>query len=188
MRPPAQTSLFLAAIALTFAAQPRAFAQSTGAQPSAGRASTAEVERAALDAALDRALSHAAVQGADRKSEKSLCFITRTSLCLLGRFVVVAVWDNPFANPSEIFNAGALQLTVESGYMWFLDPSDMEIPIKILDFCDQGVFKVFAAGLSNFGVGIGVEDLVSGTIVKYVNPDFQTFNTIIDQNPPFPCP
>lgn len=188
MRPPVQASLILAAIALTLVTQPRAVAQSAGSQPGVVRVSTAEVERAALGAALDRALAQAKVQGAGRKSEKSLCRPTPVSLCLLGRFVVVAAWDNPFINPSDGFVAGALQLTVESGYMWFSDPLDMEIPIKILDFCDQGVFKVFAAGLSDFGVAIEVDDLVSGASVQYVNADFQTFNTIIDQNPPFPCP
>lgn len=188
MRPSVQTSLCLAVIALSLATPHRAIAQSTGAQPSVVRASTAKVERAALGAALDRALAQAVAQGAERKSEKSLCRNTLISLCLLGRFVVVAAWDNPFVNPADAFAAGALQLTVESGYMYFSDPLDMEIPIKILDFCDQGVFKVFAAGLSDFGVAIEVRDLVSGATVQYLNNDFQTFNTIIDQNPPFPCP
>jgi hypothetical protein len=123
-----------------------------------------------------------------RAIEKDLCFVDDTDLCLLGRFDVFGVWDNPFADPNAMFNAGALQLTTESGYLWFQDLLDMEIPIKILNFCDQGVFKVFAAGLTDFGVGIGVLDFVSGTQVNYINPDFNTFNTIIDEAPPFPCP
>src|SRR5260370_1040072 len=93
--------------------------------------------------------------GSSATSSKSLCAPSSTHLCLLGRFVVIADWDNPFFDPNAIFDAGARQLTTESGYMWFDDPLNMEIPIKILDFCDIGTFKVFAAGLTNSGVGIG---------------------------------
>lgn len=121
-------------------------------------------------------------------SSKSLCAPSSTHLCLLGRFVVIADWDNPFFDPNAIFDAGARQLTTESGYMWFDDPLNMEIPIKILDFCDVGTFKVFAAGLTNFGVGIGILDLVSGIQKNYINPDRRIFDTIIDNNPPWPCP
>jgi hypothetical protein len=118
---------------------------------------------------------------------KALCFTTDTNLCLLGRFVVVAVWDNPYSDPNAVFTAGAIQLTSESGYMWFDSPTNMEIPLKLLNFCQEGTFKVFAAGLSDFGVNIGIIDQVSGTQVNYINDDKNTFNTIIDESPPWPC-
>jgi hypothetical protein len=110
------------------------------------------------------------------------------SLCLLGRFEVFGVWDNPFANPNAVFDAGTLQLTDESGYLYFQDQLDIEIPIKVLDFCDQGVFKVFAAGLTDFGVAFRVLDKRTGIFVDYTNNDFHRFDTIIDEAPPFPCP
>jgi hypothetical protein len=139
--------------------------------------------------ALNRAFVVAVARGAYTKSEKSLCINSVVNLCLLGRFVVVAVWDNPYVDPTLENPAGALQLTSESGYLYFQGAVDMEVPIKILDYCgSSGVFKIFAAGLSDFGVTIGVKDLVSGTQINYTNPDFQTFNTIIDEDPPFPCP
>jgi len=124
--------------------------------------------------------------------EKDFCFPVNGNngtLCLLGRFEVFGVWDNPFANPNDVFNAGAFQLTDESGYLFFQDELDIEIPIKILDFCNSnGVFKVFAAGLTDFGVAFRVMDDKTGIHVDYTNDDFHRFDTIIDEAPPFPCP
>jgi hypothetical protein len=140
-------------------------------------------DESAVLAALERAEAHQARSG----RAAALCRPDITGLCLLGRFVVAAVWKNPFDGSSG--NAGAIQLTDSSGYMWWLSPLVMEVPLKLLNFCGTNppVFKVFAAGLSDFQVGLGVQDQVTGNVVIYTNPGGHVFNTIIDQAPPFPC-
>ncbi|MBZ0101207.1 MAG: hypothetical protein K8I65_03470 [Thermoanaerobaculia bacterium] len=118
----------------------------------------------------------------------ALCRPTPIGLCLYGRFIVAGVWENPYLEPGVLYPMGAIQLTGQSGYMWFLSPGNMEVPIKMVDFCaiGRGV-GVFAAGLSDFGVSLGVRDMVTGVQVNYINPPRSTFNTIIDQNTPWPC-
>ncbi len=119
-------------------------------------------------------------------SERAYCVSTITNLCLLGRFAVAAEFSNPYLGPT-LFRAGSYQLTLESGYMWWEAPTVMEVPIKMLNFCgSEGVFKVFAAGLTNFYVRIVILDALTGSAVEIRNPAYQVFNTVIG-TVPFPC-
>jgi hypothetical protein len=116
------------------------------------------------------------------------CRTSIAELCLRGgRFSVIGVWRNPF-DGSGVRVAGAWQLTYESGYMWFLSPSNVEVPIKILPFCDSAPagFGIFAAGLTNFEVALNVKDLLTGAQRTYGNPAGQTFDTILDARA-LPC-
>jgi hypothetical protein len=168
-----KTVLVVTLVALTTS---RLAAQSEALAPALG-----EQLRAALAAARPTG-------GAGEKF--CLCHQTSEVICLNCRFGVAAAWQNPFDGSTGI--AGAKFLTTESGYLWFTDPLNMEVPIKILDGCGSGpptdTWWVFAAGLTNLGVIIDVEDFSTGTIQEYVNPPGQLFNTIIDQQTPFPCP
>jgi hypothetical protein len=114
-----------------------------------------------------------------------LCRSTANGVCLNCRFGVVAGWQNPFDGSQGI--AGAKLLTTQSGYFWFTDPTNMEVPVKILDACPGG-WWFFAAGLTNLGVTILSEDFLTGIQVEYSNAPGQLFVTIIDQNTPWPCP
>lgn len=118
--------------------------------------------------------------------DRASCFATVTNLCLLGRFAIGAEFTNPYLGP-ELYRAGSYQLTLESGYMWWEAPTVMEVPIKMLNFCgSEGVFKVFAAGLTNFYVRIVILDAATGLAVEIKNPAYQIFNTVIG-TVPFPC-
>jgi hypothetical protein len=151
----------------------------------------AQPARSAVGERLRSALEGARLESGTGAGEK-VCFCHQTSqvICLNCRFGVAADWTNPFDGSTGI--AGAKFLTTESGYLWFSDPLNMEVPIKILDGCGSGPptdsWWVFAAGLTNLGVDIAVEDFSDGTINQYTNPPGQLFNTIIDQQTGFACP
>lgn len=116
--------------------------------------------------------------------------ILSNALCLNGRFLAVAAADNPF-DPAGQFPAGTMHLTPSSGYFYFLDPFNPEVVIKEINACfiaNPSSHWIFAAGLTNFGVEIGVQDLATGVVRVYRNNPGTTFVTIIDQQPPFPCP
>lgn len=117
------------------------------------------------------------------------CRSTFTALCLNGRFIVSAGWDNPF-DAAGAFTAGAIQLTPASGVLWFLDPTNFELVVKEINGCFTGPVShwIFAAGLTNFQVAILVLDAATGVTRTYSNPPRQNFQPIIDQQTPFPCP
>jgi hypothetical protein len=122
-------------------------------------------------------------------SEKfCLCHSTPNGVCLNCRFGVVASWLNPFDGSSGI--AGAKLLTPASGYFYFTDPTNVEVPVKILDACGNTPpgWWFLAAGLTDLGVTILSEDFLTGIQKQYENSPGQLFTTIIDQNTPWPCP
>lgn len=127
-------------------------------------------------------------------AEKAFCYPSSSfyspAMCINGRFVVVALWENQYAAPGVLIQALSIQLTPTAGYFWFFDPYNMEIPFKMVNGCYSSPSRhwVFAAGLTNFGVGIGVKDLYSGIQLNYINRAGDIFNTIIDQQTPWPCP
>lgn len=116
--------------------------------------------------------------------------ISSTGLCLEGRFIVTAIWDNPF-DAAGFFPAYGVHLTTVAGYLWFLDPSNPEVVIKEINGCyvtNPSTHWIFAAGLTNFAVQIQVLDIPTGITRQYSSASGQTFTTIIDQQTPFPCP
>lgn len=127
-------------------------------------------------------------------AEKAFCTPSSSAyslgICINGRFGVVALWENQYAAPGVLVPALSVQLTPTAGYFWFFDPYNMEIPFKMVNGCYSSPARhwVFAAGLTNFGVGIGVKDFYSGIQVNYYNRAGDLFNTIIDQQTPWPCP
>ena len=102
-----------------------------------------------------------------------------TTLCLNGgRFAVQTSWRSSQGDHGK---GHAVQLTSETGYVWFFDPSNAELAIKVLDGCGlDGRFWVFAAGLTNLEVAITVTDTRTGTIRHYDNPGGQAFLPIQD--------
>lgn len=109
-------------------------------------------------------------------------------LLLNNRFLVTAtVQDlNGF-----VFRALGCRLTTASGYFYFFDRGNVEVPMKMLNGCFGGnpaSHWVFAAGLTNFGVEVSIFDLFSGWRLSYLNPTGNFFELIIDQQTPFPCP
>lgn len=119
----------------------------------------------------------------------TLCVPTPLSLCLNGRFIVTGAWDSPY-DGSGAFPTFAIQLTPQSGILYFQDPTNFEVVVKVLNsncFASPPRPWVFAAGLTNFGVAINVRDQLSGAEVLYVNPLSNVFPPIQDQSTPFAC-
>ena len=77
-------------------------------------------------------------------------------LCLNdGRFQVSANWRTADASG----RAHVVQLTNDTGYLWFFNPDNVEVVVKVLDACEPfGRFWVFAGGLTNVEVDLSVTD------------------------------
>ncbi len=117
----------------------------------------------------------------------TVCVPGSTALCLnQGRFRVTATWRTPQGATGE---ARAVQLTPDAGYLWFFDPANIEITIKVLDGCGlNDRYWVFASGLTNVRVDLRVEDTVTGTVKTYLNPLGTTFAPRLDTNAFATCP
>lgn len=119
----------------------------------------------------------------------TLCVPTIFSLCLNGRFQVFGIWDSPYDGVGA-FPVFARQLTPQSGVMFFQDPTNFEVVIKVLNsncFASPARPWVFAAGLTNFGVTYTVRDLLSGSERTYNNPLGTSFQPLQDQSTSFAC-
>ncbi len=65
----------------------------------------------------------------------------------------------------------AVPLTDQTGYYWFLDPSNVELVAKVLDGRPiNGHFWVFFASLTNVDFVLTVTDTVTGQVRTYENP------------------
>lgn len=101
-----------------------------------------------------------------------------------GRFRVSAEWT--VGGGSGL--AWALPLTDESGALWFFDQANLEVMVKVLDGCAlNSAFWVFAAGLTDVGVVLTVEDTLTGIRRTYHNPQGTAFEPILDVGA-FACP
>ncbi|HYG61096.1 MAG TPA: hypothetical protein VEL74_00825 [Thermoanaerobaculia bacterium] len=91
----------------------------------------------------------------------------RVGLCLGERFEVEMDWQ-------AVGTHGAgqgVQLTADSGYLWFFGPNNIEVMVKVLDGrAVNGHFWVFLGGLSDVDYTIAVRDTVTGAVRTYVNP------------------
>lgn len=110
-----------------------------------------------------------------------------TALCLQGgRFKVTAEWDTPAGQSGT---GKAHQLTDETGYFWFFAESNVEVVVKVLDACGAfGRFWVFAAGLTDVGVELRVEDTATGAVRTYPHPAGKPFQALQDTNAFATCP
>jgi hypothetical protein len=90
------------------------------------------------------------------------------SLCLnRGRFQVSALWENANGTGS----ATPIQVSGDSGYLWFFNANNLELFVKVLNGCGiNGKYWVFATGLTNVRVSLEVRDLETGEVWTYENP------------------
>jgi len=116
------------------------------------------------------------------------CVPTATALCLQGRFRVEAAWQTATAQGQ----AGVVQLTGESGYLWFFDPANVEVNVKLLDGCGvNGRYWFFAAGTTDVGVTFTVTDTASPApqrINNYSSPRGTAFQPLLDTSAFATCP
>ncbi|MEO8276588.1 MAG: matrixin family metalloprotease [Thermoanaerobaculia bacterium] len=88
------------------------------------------------------------------------------NLCLVnGRFQVSAVWNSQFDGSSG--SAGPIKSTDLAGFLYFTDPSNIELIVKVLDFGDRVLF--FYGELTNLHFTISVRDTTTGITKTYQN-------------------
>lgn len=114
------------------------------------------------------------------------CFEGPGGLCLQGeRFAVSADWQSDDAAGA----ATAVEGTADAGFFTFFDADNIELDVKVLDGCAiNGHYWVFAAGTTNVGVDMVVEDTANGTVRNYSNPNGQVFEAILDIEAFATCP
>ena len=109
-------------------------------------------------------------------------------LCLnQGRFEVKVTWTT-----KDGTGAGqAVQLTDESGFFTFFDPSNIELTLKVLNGCGLPAkprYWVFLSGLTNVGVQVTVTDTQTQKVKTYTNPLNKTFVPMLDTDAFDTCP
>lgn len=146
----------------------------------------AEVEAFARgEAALSSALSSAVVSGLAAPlaspapapgGTAAPCVDDATTLCLAdGRFRVEVDWANP-RPPEDSGTAGTLPAlgTGNTGLLWFFQPENVELVVKILDARSiNGHFWLFWGALTDVRYTLRVTDTEDGSEHVFENPAFE---------------
>ena len=116
------------------------------------------------------------------------CTANATTLCLSNsRFRIVASWRDP--SQGDNGQAMAVPISGNSGYLWFFDPGNVEVAVKLLNGCSvDGHYWFFAGGLTNTEVTMTVTDLQGGQIANYASPAGPAFQAIQDTRSFSACP
>lgn len=114
------------------------------------------------------------------------CVAGGSTLCLNnGRFRVTAT----FTAQGSTRAAQGVTLTDDSGYLFFFDPSNVELTIKVLNGCPvNSRYWVFVSGLTNVGVTVTVTDTRNGETRTYANAAGRVFRTRLDSSAFDTCP
>jgi penicillin amidase len=116
------------------------------------------------------------------------CVPDAETLCLHGeRFRLRMTFTTPQGTSGDARKAGVQ--TDDSGLFTFFSTNNWEILVKVLDGCPLNQrFWVFAAGATNVGWTLTVEDTETGTMQTYGNPVGQRSITVTDTNAFATCP
>jgi len=117
----------------------------------------------------------------------AVCTPSASTVCLSGdRFAVSATWQFPDGKSGP---ATGVRITSDTGYFWFIQSSNVELVVKVLNACslNAGVW-VFAGGLTNVGVVITVRDTKTGSVKTYTNPVNVAFQPVQDTSAFSSCP
>lgn len=108
------------------------------------------------------------------QSESTLCVASN-------RFRVEADWIDHAGNSGH---ASPRYVSAdESGFMWFFQPANLELIVKVLNACSLSShprFWVFAAGLTDVGVRLKVTDTQTGAVKIYESSEGDAFQPIQD--------
>lgn len=120
-------------------------------------------------------------------SELDPCTADATSLCLNeNRFRVKASYRTSSGSTGS---GRAVELTDDTGYLWFFDRDNVEVVIKVLNACSfADRVWVFAGGLTNVEVDLAVVDTRTGFFTAYRNPLSEAFRPIQDTDGLPACP
>jgi hypothetical protein len=148
--------------------------QDTGAFATCGVASAvAPAAAEPPEVSFSQAQSPADLEGA-------ACVDDDTSVCLNGRrFRVSARWVAPNGNSGV---GHVVRLTADTAYLWFFNPANVEMVVKVLDACGlSNHVWVFAGGLTDVAVDLSVVDTAStGVQRRYRNPLSTPFQPLQD--------
>jgi len=85
--------------------------------------------------------------------------------------------------------AGAVELTADTGYLWFFSPSNVEAVVKVLNACSfNNRYWVFAGGLTDVRTVITVTDTQADRVKTYVTPQGTRYQPIQDTSAFATCP
>ena len=113
------------------------------------------------------------------------CAPGATALCLRGRFRVSAKWQTAQSSG----DAGVVQLTNESGYLWFFAPDNVEVGLKVVDACSFNQrYWMFASGTTDVGVELEVTDTLRGVTKHWVHPRGTPYAPVLDTDAFATCP
>jgi len=123
----------------------------------------------------------------DPKSAVAACTPSSTALCLNNnRFKVGATFVQA-GQPQG--TAQVVELTDETGYLWFFSAVNVEAVIKVINACSfNNRFWVFAGGLTDVRTDIIVTDTKTGAVKTYINPQGTPFQPIQDTSAFATCP
>jgi hypothetical protein len=115
------------------------------------------------------------------------CVPSATALCLNNdRFKVQATFLT--AQPQS-GQAQVVELTPDTGYLWFFSSTNVEAVVKLIDGCSfSNHYWVFAGGLTDVQVVLTVTDHQTGAVKTYTNPLGTKFAPIQDTSAFATCP
>ncbi len=133
------------------------------------------------------ASSTVSIEDDDSGIEPFTCMESGETLCLTeDRFQVRVTFAT---SQGDTGNGQAVELTPDTGYLWFFNEANVEMVIKILNACGfADRFWVFAGGLTNVEVDITVTDSQTGVVKTYQNPQETAFLPIQDTEAFATCP
>lgn len=114
------------------------------------------------------------------------CVTGGSTLCLNNdRFRVTAT----FTAQGSTRAAQGVALTEDSGYFYFVDPTNVELTIKVLNACGiNDRYWVFVSGLTDLAVTVTVTDTQNGETRTYTSPAGRVFRTRTDTSAFATCP
>ena len=120
--------------------------------------------------------------------QQPACVPSATVLCLGegDRFRVEAAWEDRQGTTGM---GRAVELTADTGYLWFFNEENVEIVVKVLAGCAiTGHYWVFASGLTDVAVRLDITDTETGTKRTYSSPQRTPFQPIQDTRAFATCP
>ncbi|MBV8201729.1 MAG: alpha/beta fold hydrolase [Acidobacteria bacterium] len=123
------------------------------------------------------------------KTYSVTCTPDASHVCLQGaRFQVALTWRDGTGR-TGVGSAVSGLASPDSTVLWFFDPSNWEMLVKVLDGCavNQRVW-VFAAATTNVEYTLTVTDTVTGKVKTYQNPSGQAAAAITDTDGFTACP
>lgn len=121
------------------------------------------------------------------RTSNAPCIPDANEMCLNNdRFRIQALYQT---NGASNGTAHAVELTADSGYLWFFTDTNIEVVVKVLNGCPSNDhYWVFAGGLTNVRVTLAVTDTQLDTTRVYVNPLNTAFQPIQDTDALDTCP